>query len=107
MDYRGEIRTVTYQIVPRVPWETDQSAQPLQDADVIRHCRAAHVENAAELGVLDLHVAGGAGELHRCERVHRYAGGADRVTLGFQSAGRIDRQRAVLGDEAFGDDARA
>ena len=38
---------------------------PLQDADVVGDGSAAHVEDAAEAGVLHLHVAGRAGELHR------------------------------------------
>ncbi len=63
--------------------EHDRLPQPFQNADVIGDRGAAHIENAAELGVLDLHVAGFSGELHRRERVHRHAGGADRVTFGF------------------------
>ena len=44
--------------------------QPLQDTDVISHRGTAHVEDAAKPGVFYLHIAGGAGELHRGERVH-------------------------------------
>ena len=80
---------------------------PLQHADVVRHRRAAHVEDAGELGVLHLDVAGGAGKLHGAERMHRHAGRADRMALGLQPAGRIDRQLAVLLRPAFLHRARA
>ena len=80
---------------------------PLQHADVVRHRRAAHVEDAGELGVRHLDVAGRAGKLHGAERVHRHAGRADRMALGLQPAGRIDRQLAVLLRPAFLDRARA
>ena len=39
--------------------------------------------------------------------MHGDAGGADRMALGLEAAGGIDRQLAVLGHGAFGDDARA
>ena len=39
--------------------------------------------------------AGGAGELHRRQHVHRDAGRADRVALGLEPAGAVDRQPAV------------
>src|SRR5258708_28679399 len=72
------------------------SAQRLEDADEIRHRGAAHIEDAGELGVLDLDAAGRAGELHRGEHMHRNAGGADRMPLGFEATRGIDRQLAVL-----------
>src|ERR1700685_189114 len=37
---------------------TAQLAQPLQNTHVIRYRRAAHIEDAAEPRILDLHVAG-------------------------------------------------
>ena len=55
----------------------------------------------------DLHVAGRSHQLHRGERVHRHAGGADRMALGLEPAGRIDRQPAGLLGQALGDGARA
>ena len=84
-----------------------KSAQPLEDADVVGDGGAAHVENAAELGAFDLHVAGAVGELHRGDGMHRHAGGADRMALGFEAAGRIDRQLAVFVDDTVLDGARA
>ena len=48
-----------------------------------------------------------AGELHRGDRVHRHAGGADRMALRLQPAGRIDRQPSVLRRPAFQHRARA
>src|SRR6266404_3983203 len=70
--------------------------QRLEDADEVGDGGAAHVEDAGELRVLDLHAAGGARELHRREDVHRDAGGADRVALGLEPARGIYRQLAVL-----------
>src|SRR5581483_2804304 len=63
-----------------------RSPQPLQNADVIGDRGAAHIEDAAEARVLDLHVAGAARKLHGGERVHGHAGGADRMTLGLEPA---------------------
>src|SRR5712691_8033964 len=80
---------------------------PLEDAHVVGDRGAAHVEDAAELGVLHLHVAGGAHELHRRERVHRHPGRADRMALGLEPAGRVDRQRPALLGQALGHGARA
>src|SRR6266446_3501514 len=70
--------------------------QRLEDADEVRDGGAAHVEDAGELGVLDLDAAGGTGELHGGEDVHRDAGGADRMALGLEAARGVDRQLAVL-----------
>ena len=61
----------------------------------------------ASFASLNLDVAGAAGELHGAKRVHRDAGGADRMALRLQPAGRIDRQLAVLLRPAFLDRARA
>src|SRR6266849_3625189 len=68
----------------------------LQYAHIIGDGGAAHVVNPAEPRVRQLHAARRAAELHRGERVHRHAGGPDRVAFGLQAAGRIDRKRAVL-----------
>src|SRR3954453_204726 len=68
------------------------SLHPFEHADVVRDRGAAHVEDAAELRVRDLHVAGLLAELHRAERVHGDAGRADRMDLGLEAAGRVDRQ---------------
>src|SRR5918996_2370586 len=57
------------------------SAQRLEDRDVVGDRRPAHVEDAAKLGALDLHLARRAGKLHRREHVHRDAGRTDRVAL--------------------------
>ena len=54
-----------------------------------------------------LHAPALAGELHRGDRVHRHAGGADRMALRLQSARRIDRQPAILRGPAFQHRARA
>src|SRR5258708_40022939 len=59
-----------------------RSAQRLEDADEIRHRRAAHVEDAGEPGVLDLDAAGPAGELQRRGHGARNARGAHRGPLG-------------------------
>src|SRR5262249_57615068 len=56
-------------------------SDPFQDAHVIRDCRAAHVEQTAKPCVPHLKIAGGTGELHRAEGVHRHASGADRAAL--------------------------
>src|SRR6185437_7901730 len=80
----------------------------LQDRDVIRDRGAAHVEDAAERGVLELHALGRlARKLHRRHHMHGDAGRTDRVTLGLQPAGRINRQLAVLLGPALLDGARA
>src|SRR5882724_2725096 len=80
----------------------------LQHGNVIRHRRAAHVEDAGEFGVLELHALGRlADELHRAHHVHGDAGCADRVPLGLEATGRIDRQLAVLLGPAFLDGAGA
>ena len=70
---------------PRGRGRKKPSAQPLQDAHIIGDRGAAHVEDAAEPRVLDLHVAGGAGELHGRDRVHRHAGRADSGGRGVDS----------------------
>ena len=58
-------------------------------------------------GVRKLHALGRLpGELHRGHHMHGDAGGADRVALGLQAAGRIDRQLAVLLGPAFLDGAK-
>src|SRR5882724_12066824 len=80
----------------------------LQHRDVVRDRGAAHVEDAAELRALELHAFRRlARKLHRRHHMHGYAGGTDRVALGFQSAGRIDRQLAILLGPAFQDGAGA
>src|SRR6266536_2863586 len=79
---------------------------PLEHAHIVRDRGAAHVEDAAELRIVHLDVAGGAAQLHRRERMHRDAGRADRMTLGLQPARRIDRQLAVLLRPSFLDGAR-
>src|SRR6478752_8010178 len=80
----------------------------LQYRDVIRHRSPTHVEDARELGVLELHTLGRLPhQLHRAHHMHGNAGGADRVALGLQTAGRIDRQLAVLLGPTFLDGARA
>src|SRR5262245_56100658 len=81
------------------------SLDPLEDAHVIRDCRATHVEDAGERRALHLHVTGSFGELHGAERVHGDTGGADRMALGLEPAGRIDRQLAVLLGQPFRDGA--
>lgn len=81
--------------------------QRLQDRDIVGHRRAAHVEHAGGAGARDLDVAGLAAHLHRRHHVHGDTGGADRVALGLQAAGRVDRQLAALGGPALGDCARA
>src|SRR4051812_69556 len=77
----------------------------LEQAHVRGHAGAAHVVDAAELGTLDLHVAGVAADLHGGHDVHRDAGGADRVALGLEAAGGVDREAAVLGGPALEDGA--
>src|ERR1700694_6265408 len=80
----------------------------LQQRDVIRDRGTTHVEDAREFGVLDLHALGClTQQLHGAQHMHRDAGGADRVALGLQAAGRIDRQLAVLLGPAFLGSARA
>src|ERR1700733_8914387 len=101
------VRTPSPLPLPAGERESRASPQSFEDADVIGDGGAAHIEDTAKLGILDLHVAGCAGELHRGERMHGYAGGADRMALGLKATGRIDRQPAVLGHRAVGDDARA
>src|SRR4030095_15067651 len=77
-----------------------------EDADEVRHRRAAHVHDAGEPRVRDLHVAGLPGHLHRTQHMHRDAGRADRVALRFEPARRVDREPAVLLGPAFEDGAR-
>src|SRR5262249_49834051 len=92
---------------PRFPWPGwrnggDESLlDPFEDAHVVRHRGAAHIEDAAEARIPDLNVAGGPHELHGRERVHRYPRRADRMTLGLEPARGIDRQRSVLLGEAL------
>src|SRR5688500_18506392 len=71
-------------------------AQRLEDRDVVGDGGAAHVEDAAEPGLRDLHVAGLAGELYRREDVHRNPGSTDRVALRLEAARGVDRQPAIL-----------
>ena len=73
-----------------------RSFDALENADVVRDACATHVEDAAEVRILDLHVAGRVGELHGSERMHRYPGSADRVAFGLQPTGRIDGQAPAL-----------
>src|SRR6266702_6034592 len=69
----------------------------LQQRDVVRDRSTAHVEDAGELRVLELHALGRlAGELHRAHHMHGDTGRADRMALRFQAAGRVDRQLAVF-----------
>src|SRR5262249_56589123 len=80
----------------------------LQDRDIVGDRRAANVEDAAELRALELHAFGRlTRKLHRRHHVHGHAGGADRMALGLQAAGRIDRQLALLLGPAFLDRTRA
>src|SRR5262249_30089296 len=90
------------------PYEfAKQLLRGLEHRDVIGNRGAAHVEDAAELCVRKLHALGSfAGELHCGHHMHGNAGGADRMALGLQAAGRIDRQLAVLRRPAFQDRAR-
>src|SRR6266851_2315027 len=83
------------------------SAQPLEDAGIIRHRRAPHVEDAGEFGILDLYAARGSRQLHGREHMHGNAGGADGVALGLEPARRVDRELAVLFRPAFHGGARA
>src|ERR1044071_1008915 len=77
-------------------------AQPLEDADIVGDGGTAHVEDPRKLGIPYLHVAGLAHELHRAERVHGHAGGADRMAIRFQPAGGVHRQPTVLLSPALG-----
>src|SRR5437763_1050559 len=86
---------------------TWMAAQRLEDADEICDRGAAHVEDAGERGVRHLDAAGLAGHLHCRQYVHRHAGCADRVTLGFEPARRVDRKFAGLFRPAFEDRARS
>src|SRR5713101_665153 len=79
----------------------------LQYAHIIGDGGAAHIVNPAEPHIRQLHAACRAAELHRGERVHRHAGGPDRMAFGLQAAGRIDRKRAVLLRQSVADRARA
>src|SRR5262249_36308795 len=81
-------------------------ADPFQDAHLVRDRGTAHVEYTAEARMLHLDIAGGSGELHGAERVHRDTGGADRVTLGLEPAGWIDRKPPVRLGDAVLDRAR-
>src|SRR5262245_10138843 len=97
--YASRIARIRHRVVLR-------SADAFEDAHIVRDRGAAHVEKAAEPRVLDLEIAGRAGELHGGERMHRYAGGADRVALGLESARRVDRQAPAHLGEAILDRAR-
>src|SRR6266436_2112609 len=80
----------------------------LQQRHVICDRSAAHVEDASELCVLDLHALGRlTQQLHRGHHMHGDAGGANGVPFGLQAAGGIDRQLAILLGPAFLDRARA
>src|SRR3546814_19971915 len=81
--------------------------QRLEDGDIVGDGGAAHVEDAAESGILHLHVAGLTGKLHRAQHVHGDAGGADRMALGLEAAGGVDRQPAILLGPDLGDGSRA
>src|SRR3546814_13361176 len=72
--------------------------QRLEDGDIVGDGGAAHVEDAAESGILHLHVAGLTGKLHRAQHVHGDAGGADRLALGLEAAGGVDRDRKSVGE---------
>ncbi|KAF1852476.1 hypothetical protein Lal_00037208 [Lupinus albus] len=80
--------------------------QAAQNAHIVGHCRAAHVEHAGIARIGDLHVARIMGRLHGRHHVHRDTGGTDRMALGLQAARGIDRQLAILGGDAFGNHAR-
>ena len=58
----------------------------LQDRDIIGHRGTAHVEDAADVGARQLHIACRSGELHRGDDMHRDTGRADRVPLRLQAA---------------------
>src|SRR5262245_50669414 len=90
--YASRIARIRHRVVLR-------SADAFEDAHIVRDRGTAHVEKAAEPRVLDLEIAGRAGELHGGERMHRHAGGADRMAFGLEPARRVDRQPpADLGD---------
>src|SRR5437879_10449334 len=90
-----EIR-VSFMVLSETKRLTIPLPDPLQNTHVIRHRRAAHVENAGKAGVLHLDVASGRGELHRRKRVHRNAGRANRMPFGLEPARWVDRQPAVF-----------
>src|SRR5690348_11023584 len=83
------------------------SLDAFKNAHVVRNGGPAHVEDAAEPSIFDLHLTGFFGGLHCGERMHRHAGGANRMAFGFKSTGRIDRQFTVLPRPAFLDRASA
>src|SRR5947209_9091088 len=59
----------------------------LQQRDVIGNRRTAHVEDASELGILDLHAFGRlTDKLHRRHHMHGNAGRTDRMALCLQPA---------------------
>src|SRR5258708_17452154 len=79
----------------------------LKYAHIIGDGGAAHVVNPAEPRMRQWHAARRAAELHRGERVHRYAGGSDRVAFGLQATGRINGKRAVPLRQSVADRTRA
>ena len=86
---------------------TNRSAlfNTLENADVIGHRGAAHIEHAAKKGVFYLKVPGNAHELHGAKRVHRNAGRANWMTFCLQATGRVHRQLAVFLGPPFHDGA--
>src|SRR5258708_13211321 len=69
----------------------------LQQRDVIGNRSAAHVEDAGEFCVPDLHALGRlTQQLHRRHHMHGDAGGTDRVAFSLQTAGGIDRHLAAF-----------
>src|SRR5947208_4415980 len=89
------------------PHLAESTPQRFEDADEIGDGGAAHVHDAGEPGIRDLHAAGLSGHLHRRKHMHRDAGGADRMALRFQATRWVDRQPAILLGPAFEDSARA
>ena len=68
------------------PNSSSSEVLAFQYRHVVRHSRAAHIEDQPEAGVRQLQFAGLAGELAIGDRMHGYAGRADRVALGFEPA---------------------
>src|ERR1700730_8035056 len=79
---------------------------PLQYTHVVGDRGAAHIENPAEFGIRNLHVAGLAAKLHGGKRVHRHAGCSDWMAFRLESARGIDRERAAFLSESIANCAR-
>src|SRR5450830_164840 len=83
------------------------SMHAFQNAHIVGHGGAAHIEHAGIASIGNLHVASIVAGLHGGHHMHRYAGGADRMPFRFEAAGRIDRQATGLGRDAVENHARA